>query len=158
MVMAVGGTLGIASIGVPFVETGIALSVAVLGAMVAFNVIAPTATAIGFVGLFAIFHGHAHGAEIPEDAGSLAYAAGWPCHRNGGRVTAMASLSRVMAPLSYRRHRFPAEIIRHAIWLYLRFTLSYRDVEELLAERGLDVSYETVRRWVLKLGPLIARK
>src|SRR5437868_11956732 len=63
-----------------------------------------------------------------------------------------------MAQLSYRRHRFPAEIIQHATWLYLRFTLSYRDVEELLAERGLDVSYETVRRWVLKFGPLIARK
>jgi putative transposase len=63
-----------------------------------------------------------------------------------------------MAPISYRRHRFPPEIIQHAIWLYLRFTLSYRDVEELLAERGLDVSYETVRRWVLKFGPLIARK
>src|SRR5947207_10911858 len=63
-----------------------------------------------------------------------------------------------MAELSYRRHRFPAEIIQHAIWLYLRFTLSYRDVEELLAERGLDTSYETVRRWVLKFGPLIARK
>ena len=63
-----------------------------------------------------------------------------------------------MAPLSYRRHRFPPEIIQHAIWLYLRFTLSYRDVEELLAERGLDVSYKTVRRWVLKFGPLIARK
>jgi transposase-like protein len=63
-----------------------------------------------------------------------------------------------MAQLSYRRHRFPAEIIQHAIWLYLRFILSYRDVEELIAERGLDVSYETVRRWVLKFGPLIARK
>jgi putative transposase len=63
-----------------------------------------------------------------------------------------------MAQLSYRRHRFPAEIIQHAIWLYLRFTLSYREGEELLAERGLDVSYETVRRWVLKFGPLIARK
>jgi hypothetical protein len=48
-----------------------------------------------------------------------------------------------MAPLCYRRHRFPPEIIRHAIWLYLRFTLSYRDVEKLLAERGLDISYET---------------
>jgi transposase-like protein len=59
-----------------------------------------------------------------------------------------------MTQLSYRRHRFPADIIQHAIWLYLRFTLSYRDVEELLAERGLDVSYETVRRWVLKFGPL----
>ena len=47
-----------------------------------------------------------------------------------------------MAPLSYRRRRFPAEIIQHAIWLYLRFTLSYRDVEELLAERRLDISYK----------------
>ena len=63
-----------------------------------------------------------------------------------------------MALLSYRRHRFPPPIIQHAIWLYLRFTLSYRDVEELLAERGLEVSYETVRRWVLKFGPVIARR
>src|SRR5262245_52238503 len=63
-----------------------------------------------------------------------------------------------MTSLSYRRHRFPPEIIQHAIWLYLRFTLSYRDVEELLAERGLDISYETVRRWVLKFGPAIARR
>jgi putative transposase len=124
-----------------------------------------------------------------------------------------------MALLSYRRHRFPPEIIQHAIWLYLRFTLSYRDVEELLAERGLDgivritgwrgrhvagrlarwlkshiavtafrrsssstrwlylrftlsyrdiedllaergldISYETVRSWVLKFGPVIARR
>ena len=45
-----------------------------------------------------------------------------------------------MGPLCYRRHHFPPEIIQHAIWLYLRFTLSYRDVEELLAERGLDIS------------------
>ena len=63
-----------------------------------------------------------------------------------------------MALLCYRRHRFPPEIIQHAIWLYLRFTLSYRDVEELLAERGLDLSYETVRRWVLKFGPVITRQ
>src|SRR5882672_10212401 len=63
-----------------------------------------------------------------------------------------------MALLSYRRHRFPPPIIQQAIWLYLRFTLSYRDVEELLAERGLEVSYETVRPWVLKFGPLIARR
>jgi transposase-like protein len=63
-----------------------------------------------------------------------------------------------MAQLSYRRHRFPASIIQHAMWLYLRFTLTYRDVEDLLAERGLDISYETVRRWVLKFGPLIARQ
>ena len=61
-----------------------------------------------------------------------------------------------MAEISYRRHRFPPVIIQHAVWLYLRFTLSYRDVErdaeELLAERGLDISYETVRCWVLKWG------
>src|SRR3954454_10269648 len=63
-----------------------------------------------------------------------------------------------MDPVSYRRHRFPPPIIQHAIWLYLRFTLSYRDVEELLAERGLEVSYETVRRWVLKFGPGFARR
>jgi putative transposase len=63
-----------------------------------------------------------------------------------------------MGPLCYCRHRFPLDIIQHAIWLYLRFTLSYRDVEELLAERGLDISYETVRRWVLKFGPAIARR
>ena len=63
-----------------------------------------------------------------------------------------------MTLLSYRRHRFPPPIIQHAIWLYLRFTLSYRDVEDLLAERGLDISYETVRRWVLKFGTSIARR
>jgi len=63
-----------------------------------------------------------------------------------------------MTLLSYRRDRFPPEIIQHAIWLYLRFTLSYRDVEELLAERGVEISYETVRRWVLKFGPVIARR
>src|ERR687889_19901 len=62
-----------------------------------------------------------------------------------------------MPPISYARHQFPREIIRQAVWLYLRFTLSYRDVEELLAERGLEVSYESVRRWVLKFGPAIAR-
>jgi len=62
-----------------------------------------------------------------------------------------------MQAISYARHQFPAEIIRHAVWLYLRFTLSYRDVEELLAERGIETSYETVRRWVLKIGPLFAR-
>ena len=63
-----------------------------------------------------------------------------------------------MDQLSYRRHRFPPPIIQHAIWLFLRFTLSYRDVEDLLAERGLEVSYETVRRWVLKFGPGFARR
>src|SRR3979490_2342840 len=60
-----------------------------------------------------------------------------------------------MYPLSYRRHRFPPVVIQHAVWLYLRFSLSYRDVEELLAERGLDTSYESVRSWVLKFGPAL---
>ena len=63
-----------------------------------------------------------------------------------------------MAEVSYRRHHFPPVIIQHTVWLYLRFTLSYRDVEELLAERKLDISYETVRCWVLKFGPMIARR
>src|SRR5216683_8331999 len=62
-----------------------------------------------------------------------------------------------MSPISYRRHRFPPVVIQHSVWLYLRFTLSYRDVEELLAERGLDLSYESVRSWVLKFRPAIAR-
>src|ERR1700693_6041468 len=60
--------------------------------------------------------------------------------------------------ISFARHQFPPAIIRHAVWLYIRFTLSFRDVEDLLAERGLDVSYETVRRWVLKFGPVFARE
>ncbi len=61
-----------------------------------------------------------------------------------------------MQNISFKRHRFPPEIIRHAVWRYARFTLSYRDVEDLLAERGLDISYETVRRWFLKFGGPIA--
>src|SRR6516162_5809873 len=77
VIMSIGGALGVAGIGVPFVEFGIALSVVVLGAIVAFNVKAPLAAAMGLVGLFAIFHGHAHGSEIPEDAGGIAYAAGF---------------------------------------------------------------------------------
>src|SRR5271165_267849 len=60
--------------------------------------------------------------------------------------------------ISFARYRFPPAVIRQAVWLYVRFTLSFRDVEDLLAERGLDVSYETVRRWVLKFGPLFARE
>jgi putative transposase len=61
-----------------------------------------------------------------------------------------------MKKISYRRYRFPPEIIQQAIWLYVRFTLSFRDVEDLLAERGIMVSYETVRRWVNHFGPKIA--
>jgi putative transposase len=61
-----------------------------------------------------------------------------------------------MIKISYNGYRFPPDIIQHAIWLYLRFTLSFRDVEDLLAERGIMVSYETVRRWVNHFGPMIA--
>lgn len=75
--MAVGGILGVNGINVPFVELGITLSVIVLGAAVALEIKAPVAIAAGLVGLFAIFHGHAHGAEIPESAGGLAYAGGF---------------------------------------------------------------------------------
>jgi len=53
---------------------------------------------------------------------------------------------------TYKRHRFPPEIISYSIWLYFRFALSYRDVEELLAERGVIVTYETIRRWCQKFG------
>mgnify|MGYP001497840276 CR=1 FL=1 len=62
-----------------------------------------------------------------------------------------------MRPISFKRHRFPPDIIRHAVWLYFRFTLSFRDVEEMLAQRGIEVSYETIRCWTVKFGPLIAR-
>lgn len=50
-----------------------------------------------------------------------------------------------MRSISFKRHRFPPEVIRQAVWLYFRFTPSLRDVEEMLAERGIDVSYETIR-------------
>ena len=59
---------------------------------------------------------------------------------------------------SYHRHRFPSEIISHAVWLYHRFCLSFREVEELLAERGITITYETVRQWCQKFGPTYARK
>jgi putative transposase len=64
----------------------------------------------------------------------------------------------VMENISYRRHRFHSYIIKRAVWLYYRFTISYRDVEELLAERGIDVSYETVRRWAQKFGREYGRR
>ncbi len=60
--------------------------------------------------------------------------------------------------ISYRGHRFPPEIISHAVWLYHRFCPSFRDVEDLLAERGVTVSYETIRQWCRKFGTDYARK
>ncbi len=62
-----------------------------------------------------------------------------------------------MQNIPFKRHRSPSEVIRHTVWFYARFTLSYRDVEDLLSQRGLDISYETVRRWFLKFGGPIAR-
>ena len=59
---------------------------------------------------------------------------------------------------SYRGYRFPSEIISHAVWLYYRFCLSFRDVEDLLAERGVTVSYESIRQWSRKFGAEYARK
>ena len=56
----------------------------------------------------------------------------------------------------YKRHRFPAEIISHCVWLYFRFSLSYRDIEEIMAERGVILSYETVRHWCGKFGQTFA--
>lgn len=58
----------------------------------------------------------------------------------------------------YKRHRFPSEIIQYAVWLYYRFNLSHRDIEDLLAERGVVVSYESIRLWCNKFGPRYARR
>lgn len=58
--------------------------------------------------------------------------------------------------ISCKRHRFPPQIIAHVVWLYARFHLSLREIEELMLERGVDVSYETIRRWIAKFDPLIA--
>jgi len=63
-----------------------------------------------------------------------------------------------MQKITYARHRFPSSIIQHAVWLYFRFPLSFRDVEDLLSERGIDVSYESVRRWSVKFGLAYAYK
>jgi putative transposase len=62
-----------------------------------------------------------------------------------------------MRPISFKRHLFPAEVIRHAGWLYFRLTLSLGEVEEMMAQRGIEVSYETIRCWAIKFGPQFAR-
>lgn len=62
-----------------------------------------------------------------------------------------------MQAVSFKRHRFPPDVIRQAVWLYFRFTLSFRDVEEMLAERGIETNYETIRCWTLKFGLLFAQ-
>jgi putative transposase len=59
---------------------------------------------------------------------------------------------------TYKRHRFPPDIISYAAWLYYRFNLSHRDIEDLLAERGVTVSYETIRLWCIKFGALYSKR
>ncbi len=71
-------------------------------------------------------------------------------HRQAGPMNERAS--------RYHGYRFPPEVISHAVWLYYRFSLSFRDVEDLLAQRGIVVSYETIRQWCEKLGPDYAAK
>jgi urease accessory protein len=78
-VMALAGVAGMAGVELPFVEIGIALSVVVLGLAVAFQLSVPTLGAMTLVGFFAIFHGHAHGSEMPESTSGLAYGAGFMC-------------------------------------------------------------------------------
>lgn len=67
-----------------------------------------------------------------------------------------AAACAVNASASAQRHRFPPAVIQHAVWLYFRFTLSLRGVEAMLAHRGIDVSYETIRYWTVQFGPKIA--
>lgn len=100
-VMAAGGALGMAGIELPALEAGIALSVVVLGAMVALGVRAPVAVAMGLAGLFALFHGQAHGAEMPASASALGYAAGFMVSTallHAAGVAAGYGMGRINAP------------------------------------------------------------
>src|ERR1700733_2662305 len=99
-----------------------------------------------FGGLLRHFRGFGAAAAIqnPDDIDKLS---------EGG----VADTGSVSVP-SYKRHRFPAEIIAHAVWLYFRFALSFRDIEEMLASRGVTVSYEAIRLWCGKFGPEYARR
>jgi len=76
--------------------------------------------------------------------------------RLGGCGSSGCPVANRMKRISYSGYRFPPAIIQQAIWLYVRFTLSLRDVEDLLAERGIAVSYESIRRWINHFGPAIA--
>src|SRR5271157_2285450 len=81
----------------------------------------------------------------------------WHCHvAIGLAVSDLRPQPLMMNKISYSGYRFPPAIMQQAIWLYVRFTLSFRDVEDLLVERGILVSYETVRRWVNHFGPMVA--
>ncbi len=67
-------------------------------------------------------------------------------------------MKKTTAAPSYKHHHFPAEIIAHTVWLYFRFSLSFRDVEQLMAAHGVELSYETVRRWTRKFGQQYANE
>jgi hypothetical protein len=92
------------------------------------------------------------GKPVHSESGSLDKALS---HLAGAGLDLWRTFS-TMIKISYAGYRFPPEIIQQAIWLYVRFTLSFRDVDDLLAERGIVASYETVRRWVNHFGPKIA--
>ncbi len=95
----------------------------------------------------------------------------WSCHGKAARPPLLWTpqpfgssdepRSKVRRPMltsiSYTRHRFPADVIRQSVWLYFRFALSFRDVEDLKSERGIDVSYETIRCWTRKFGRQFGR-
>ena len=70
----------------------------------------------------------------------------------------VADIGRYLTMNTYKRHRFPPDIISYAVWLYYRFSLSHRDIEDLLAERGVTVSREAIRLWCIKFGTLYARR
>ena len=105
--------------------------------------------------------GHPHEAPIVHPhrqfrTGHLSQRFRWLCHAATGLLMPWSRGSRRDDKISYAGYRFPPEIIQQTIWLYLSFTLSLRDVEDLLAEQGVTVSYETVRRWVNHFGPMVA--
>lgn len=104
-VMAVGGMLGIASVNLPFVETGIALSVAVFGLAIALRIPLPVLAGMALVGFFAIFHGFAHGAEMPPNMSALAYAGGFllaTALLNGVGIAVGFGIGRLGGPFSTR--------------------------------------------------------
>jgi hypothetical protein len=78
--------------------------------------------------------------------------------RGGCQLWRNQGMDTPSAPTTYKNHRFPVEIISHAVWLYFRFCLSFRDVEELLLERGVVVTYEAIRKWCRKFGQQYANQ
>ena len=67
-------------------------------------------------------------------------------------------MKKMVSASPYKGYRFPPEIMSHSVWLYFRFSLSFRDIEELMAERGIIVTYETIRQWTLKFGQMYANE